>query len=143
MITSAAPAAAQASAISGSRRPLTSLIMAAPAASAAWATGAFQVSTETIRPSAASRSTRGTTRSISTSGGSGSALVTPDSPPTSIISAPCSVSSSARRSWAARSATSEPSENDSGDAFTIPIKSGRLESSSSTRPGMRRVNAVI
>ena len=45
-----------------------SLIITAPASSAARATAGFHVSTDTATPSAARRSTSGTTRAISTSG---------------------------------------------------------------------------
>ena len=72
MTTSAAPVDAARSASDGSLRPETSLTTPAPAATAAAATAGFHVSTETVTPSATSRSTSGTTRSISTSGGVGS-----------------------------------------------------------------------
>ncbi len=88
MITSAAPASAHAAATDSSLSPLTSLIMCAPAASAARATGPRQVSTDTSVPPAASRSITGTTRSISISTGTASVSVRPDSPPTSTIAAP-------------------------------------------------------
>ena len=51
MSTSAAPVAAQTSASSGSRSPLTSLTITAPAAIAAAATAGLYVSTETTAPS--------------------------------------------------------------------------------------------
>ena len=94
VITSAAPASAHAVATDSSLRPLTSLIMCAPASSAARATGPRQVSTDTSAPAAAKRSITGTTRSISTSTSTASVSVRPDSPPTSTIAAPSSASSS-------------------------------------------------
>jgi hypothetical protein len=90
--TSAAPASAHAAASDWSLRPLTSLIMCAPAPSAARATGPRQVSTDTSAPRAASRPITGTTRSISVSTGTASVSVRPDSPPTSTIAAPSSTS---------------------------------------------------
>ena len=48
MTTSAAPVRAASSASAGSRSPLTSLSITAPASSAARATSGFQVSTETL-----------------------------------------------------------------------------------------------
>ncbi len=96
VITSAAPASAHAAATDSSLRPLTSLIMCAPASSAARATGPRQVSTDTSVPPAASRSTTGTTRSISISTETASVSVRPDSPPTSTIAAPSSTSRTPR-----------------------------------------------
>ncbi len=89
-----APRSAQSAAISGSpRRAVTSLTIVAPASSAAAATGAFEVSTETSRPTPASPSMTGTTRRSSSSAATGSAPGRVDSPPTSRISAPASASS--------------------------------------------------
>ena len=96
VITSAAPVSAHAPAMLSSLSPLTSLIIAAPASSAARATGPRQVSTDTSAPSAARRSTSGTTREISSSTGTASVSVRPDSPPTSTIAAPSSSSAWAR-----------------------------------------------
>ena len=67
MSTSAAPVRAASSASAGSRSPLTSLSITAPASRAARATSGFHVSTETPTPSAARRSTSGTTRAASSS----------------------------------------------------------------------------
>ncbi len=72
MMTSPAPVSAHTSASPGSRRPLTSLTIAAPAAIAARATAGLYVSTDTSAPSSpATRSISGTTRSISSSGVTG------------------------------------------------------------------------
>jgi hypothetical protein len=92
MATKAAPVAAATSA----RVAVTSLIMRAPAATAADATSGFRVSIDTLAPSAARASITGSTRRNSSSTGTGSAPGRVDSPPTSTQSAP---SSSSRRPW--------------------------------------------
>ena len=74
-----------------SRRPETSLIAAAPASSAARATSAFTVSTESssVGCRRTSASTTGSTRASSTVLGTGSSRPgRVDSPPTSSIAAP-------------------------------------------------------
>ena len=124
MTTSAAPDAAATSASSGSASPLTSLMIAAPASTAARATSGFHVSTETVTPAATSRSTSGTTRPASTSAGVTSVYVTPDSPPTSMRSAPAATSASACSTWRSSVSRRTLSENESGPAFTMPITSG-------------------
>ena len=102
-----------------------SLIIAAPASSAARATSRFHVSTETGTPSAASAATSGTTRAISTSGGVVAVYVTPDSPPTSMMSAPAATSCRACSSWASSVRSRTASEKESGPALTMPMSSGR------------------
>jgi hypothetical protein len=69
MTTSAAPVRAASVANSGSRNPLTSLTITAPASRAARATSVFHVSTDTLTPSSASRRTSGTIRATSSSAG--------------------------------------------------------------------------
>ena len=104
MSTSAAPVRAQTSASSGSRSPLTSLTITAPAAIAASATSGLYVSTETVAPSSpTSRSISGTTRAISSSTSTAGRSVIPDSPPTSRMSAPAAISSRPSATRASRS----------------------------------------
>jgi hypothetical protein len=91
VITRAAPLAAHACATPSSLSPLTSLIICAPAASAARATEPRQVSTDTVIPAAARRFTSDTTRAASSSAGIAWVSVRPDSPPTSTIAAPASI----------------------------------------------------
>src|SRR4051812_21934915 len=104
------------------RNAVTSLTKLAPAASAAAATSAFEVSIDSCAPVAASPSITGRTRRSSSSAGTGSAPGRVDSPPMSRISAP----SAARRSpWATASPASRkrpPSENESGVTLTTPIR---------------------
>ena len=121
--TTPQPVAAQTAGISGSaRRPLTSLTMSAPAASAASATLAFDVSME-IHPSHSPRSAAitGTVRAISSSAETGCAPGRVDSPPTSMSAAPSAIIWRACFSAAVVPACLPPSENESGVTFRIPI----------------------
>ena len=118
-----------ASARRSSRRPETSLIRCAPASSAAAATSGFQVSTETVTPGGQSGSTTATTRAISSAASVTGVWVTPDSPPTSMRSAPAATSASPCSTCAAAPRRPTASENESGLALTIPMSSGR--------PGLR------
>src|SRR6478752_7000600 len=112
--------------ISGSARPPeTSLTMEAPASTAARATEARIVSTDTTAPSAASAVTTGTTRrsSSSTDGRSAPGLV--DSPPTSTMSAPAATTSRPCAMAASGSNHCPPSEKESGVTLTTPMTSVR------------------
>ncbi len=80
----AASLPASASSAPGACSARTSLIIAAPAASAARITAGFIVSTETTIPAAASSFVSGTTRAISSSSSTGAAPGRVDSPPMSI-----------------------------------------------------------
>jgi len=93
MITAPAPASAIARAISGSRNPVTSFTIVAPAASAARATSGFLVSTLNRNGvSRASASITGTTRRSSSPTGTSAAPGRVLSPPMSRMSAPSSAS---------------------------------------------------
>src|SRR4029450_3504944 len=99
----------------------TSLIIRAPAATAASATAALRVSIDTATPSDARASTTGITRRSSPATGTGPARGRVDSPPTSIQSAPCptSVRPWAMAAWWSRKCP--PSENESGVTLTTPM----------------------
>ena len=102
----------------------TSLTMLAPAASAARATPGLTVSIEIgtlTRP--ANCSITGITRRSSSASLTGKAPGRVDSPPTSMISAPCSTSCRACATAAGGSRNRPPSENESGVTFTMPITS--------------------
>jgi hypothetical protein len=79
---------------SSARPPDTSLIPAAPAATAARATSARMVSTVTAAPARLSSVITGSTRDSSTSKSGRTAPGRVDSPPTSSTSAPCSSNAS-------------------------------------------------
>ena len=100
--------------------------MSTPAAAAARATEARIVSTEVRMPSSLSVLMTGTTRRFSTSASTRTAPGRVDSPPTSIMSAPCATSS---RAWLMAASTSNhlpPSEKESSVTLTMPITSVRL-----------------
>ncbi len=73
-------------------RPLTSLMIVAPAANAASMTAALRVSIDTVTPCSASAATTGRTRRSSSSSGTSTAPGRVDSPPTSTMSAPSAAS---------------------------------------------------
>ena len=84
------------------------------------------MSTDTRAPSPpATASMSGTTRSISSSAGTGGRLVTPDSPPMSMRSAPSASSERASSTRASSVWGRAPSEKESGVALTIPMSNGR------------------
>ena len=140
--TSAAPVPAHTSASSGSRSPLTSLTIAAPAAIAACATAGLYVSTDTTAPSSrVTRSISGTTRSISSSGATGGRFVTPDSPPMSMMSAPASSSDRASSTRSSSVRSPPASENESGrgvDDAHQPRPTAELERARCREQGERR-----
>src|SRR5512140_2607564 len=108
--------------MSGSNKPPeTSLMIRAPAATAARATTAFVVSIETVTPAAASRSTTGSARRSSSSAVTGRARGFVASPPTSRISAPSRSSCSPCATATSASRYCPPSENESGVTLTTPI----------------------
>src|SRR5829696_2777866 len=117
------PASATTAAIAGSpRRAVTSLTNAAPAASAARATAAFEVSMlRTAGRSPASASITGTTRRSSSSSPTPWAPGRVDSPPTSTRSAPSAASAWACATASWRPKHSPPSENESGVTLRMPI----------------------
>ena len=128
---------------SGSWRPaLTSLTMAAPAATAAAATDAFRVSTDTGTPAvAASFSITGRTRSSSTASGTSTAPGRVDSPPTSSRSAPSAARASPWATAAAGSRNRPPSENESGVTFTTPMTRQRCPVGRTRSPTRRSCGA--
>ena len=97
-----------------------SLMIVAPAATAASAVSALRVSMET-RPCAARASMTGRTRRCSSAVSTGSAPGRVDSPPTSTMAAPAANRS---RPWATARAWSNhrpPSEKESGVTLTTPM----------------------
>ncbi len=92
----------------------------APAPTAASATDALRVSTET-RQWAARASMTGTTRCRSSAASTASAPGRVDSPPTSITSAPAAIMLESVGEAAAGSNQRPPSENESGVTFRTPI----------------------
>src|SRR6478752_1771773 len=130
--------------MSGSARPPeTSLTMEAPASTAARATEARIVSTETTAPSAARAVTTGRSSS-STDGRSAPGRV--DSPPTSTMSAPAASTSRPCAMAASCSNHSPPSEKESGVTLTTPMTIVRSRTPSrevASRSGRRAVMAAI
>ena len=114
--------------ISGSRKPVTSLIMLAPASTHALATDAWRVSMLTHMSSSAKRRTTSKTRLSSSSSETGSAPGRMDSPPTSTIRAPSSIIWRPAATASSIEAYDPPSEKESGVTFSIPIITGVLES---------------
>ena len=107
------------------RNALTSFTRLAPAASAACATVAFDVSIEICARTglaATTPSITGITRRSSSVSDTGSAPGRVDSPPMSRISAPSPTRSSPCFTAASVSKNAPPSENESGVTFTIPIR---------------------
>ena len=125
------PSAAAASSAPSRRSARTSLIMPAPAATAARMTSGRLVSIDTGTSTAlAIAATTGTTRASSSSTVIGVAPGRVDSPPTSITSAPCSTSCFARATAASIDANSPPSEKESGVALRIAMMRQRSRRSS-------------
>ncbi len=124
MTTTPASHEAATSTIAGSRKPETSLMMLAPAHTAARATSACRVSMLTHMPRSASARTTAMVRASSSSIGTASAPGRVDSPPTSIIWAPSSTKRSAWATAASKPSCSPPSENESGVTFRMPIMTG-------------------
>src|ERR1017187_3011998 len=98
--------------------------MLAPAAKAARATPSLTVSTEIgTLPRPANCSITGIARRSSSDSATGAAPGRVDSPPTSMISAPCSTSCSAWATAASASRNRPPSKKESGVTLTIPMTS--------------------
>ena len=87
-------------------------------------TSALRVSTETAAPPAASWRITGAIRSISSRSHTGLAPGRVDSPPTSMIAAPCPAICAPASAAAIESANWPPSEKLSGVALTIPMTCG-------------------
>src|SRR5437660_5823744 len=124
---------AQSGSIPGSPRPAeTSFTTSAPASSAARATSAFVVSTESGTPTAmrTARST-GSRRRRSSASGTGVAPGRVDSAPRSRTPAPAATMAAAVAAAAPGSRWHPPSENESGVAFRMPTRTTR---SSGTGP---------
>src|SRR5437660_6924530 len=124
---------AQSGSIPGSPRPAeTSFTTSAPASSAARATSAFVVSTESGTPTAmrTARST-GSRRRRSSASGTGVAPGRGDSAPRSRTPAPAATMAAAVAAAAPGSRWRPPSENESGVAFRMPTRTTR---SSGTGP---------
>src|SRR5215203_4758020 len=91
-------------------------------------------------PGAAARmpATTGTTRAISSSTGTSGTPVRPDWPPTSITVAPSATRAAASATRSSTVPVVPASENESGDALTMPIRTGAPRSTArprTTRPG--------
>src|SRR4051812_10870731 len=120
----------------GACRAWISLIIEAPAASAAFITAGRRVSTDTHR--SAIFSSTGSTRRSSSSSETGADPGRVDSPPMSMMCAP---SSANLRAWSSAFFVSKnrpPSENESGVTFTTPMMSGLARSKKNLpawRPG--------
>ncbi len=131
--TTGTPSSAAAASAPSRRRAWMSLIMPAPAATAARITSGLKVSTLSgtwVR--SASAWITGTTRRSSSSTDTGAAPGRVDSPPMSSRSAPSATSC---RPWATAASVvscAPPSENESGVTLTMPMTRGR--SSRSMRP---------
>mmetsp|Transcript_20608 Transcript_20608/g.73325 ORF Transcript_20608/g.73325 Transcript_20608/m.73325 type:complete len:264 (-) Transcript_20608:175-966(-) len=112
--------------------PETSLTILAPASSAARATAARRVSTDTAMPSLSRMAEiAGTTRRSSSSSVGGTAPGRVDSPPTSTMTAPPRAMASASRTARSTEPWRPPSENESGVTLMTPmtcvsLPSGRL-----------------
>ena len=121
--------------ISGSVKPDTSLTMETPWLRHIAAVEAWRVSMDTMALGAAARipRTTGSTRSASTSGDTGLCPGRVDSPPTSMMSAPSSSISKARRTAFLELMVTPPSEKESGVTLSTPITRGR-ESESTCSP---------
>ena len=116
------------STIAGSRKPDTSLMMAAPASTQARATSAWRVSMLTQMPAWASSRTTSTVRESSSATDTSAEPGRVDSPPTSMTFAPCSIMLFACAIAASCVLCSPPSENESGVTFKMPITMGILTS---------------
>src|SRR5262245_8691702 len=104
-----------------------SLIAAAPASRAAFATSAENVSAETGTPVVASPSSAGARAAISTSGGTGGPLRAATAP-TSSMSKPASASALPSRTACSGVPLRAPSNIESSVTLTIPAASGRARS---------------
>src|SRR5659263_492449 len=119
MATYTAPVCATTSYIASSARPPeTSLMIAAPCATASRATRARVVSTLTVAPRATSASTTGSTRASSSSTGTRRAPGRVDSAPMSSRASPCATAAPGVNHR-------PPSENESGVTLTTPMTSVR------------------
>ena len=137
--TGAARAATRAAAAGSWRRAVTSLMMRAPASSAAAMVAAWRVSTETGACGARARMT-GRMRRSSSAGGTGSAPGRVDSPPMSRMSAPAARIASPW-SMAAPWSRARPSpEKLSGVTLTMPMTSGRPGSGRPAKMGRGAVS---
>jgi hypothetical protein len=143
MSTSPAPAFAARGSISSSAPPDTSFAIEAPAANASAATAARRVSMLTTTSGRAARipSITGRTRRRSSGTGTGSAPGRVDSPPTSTMSAPSSVSRAACATAASASWNIPPSLKESGVTLTTPITSVRTPSGRARSPH-RQIRSV-
>ena len=136
MITALAPVFATTSIIAGSRNPLTSLTILAPATRHSRATAGFRVSTEMPTPTFSARARiTGRTRSSSTASLTGRDPGRVLSPPTSIKSAPSATISTPRSTARATSRKRPPSENESGVTLRMPINSVRVDWKQGLRAG--------
>src|SRR5271154_1797658 len=106
-----------------------SLMMQAPAATAAAITAGFAVSIEmAMLDAAAMPSMTGTTRASSSASSMGSDPGRLDSPPTSIMVAPSATMRAACATAKSTAAYLPPSENESGVTFRTPMTTGRERS---------------
>jgi len=127
-ITPASRDAASGAMPSSSRRAVISLMMVAPASSAARATAANRASIEIAGPSAPNRRVSspmtGCVRRICSSAVTARLPGRVDSPPTSITSAPSSAMRTPASIASAATAYRPPSLNESGVTFTTPNTNG-------------------
>ena len=121
---------------------VTSLMISAPAATAARATDAFEVSMLIAAPVfAASPSMTGSTRRNSSSAVTGAAPGRVDSPPISRISAPSSTRRSPWSTAALAAVKFPPSENESGVTLITPMITPRFARSNVRRPVFQIIRA--
>src|SRR5438067_528880 len=127
--------AASGNIFSSPRPAVTSLMIDAPASSAALATSDLDVSIETeMSILARSSSITGSTRFNSSFADTGSAPGRVDSPPMSIMSAPSDAISIPPATAASVAKNSPPSENESGVTLRTPMIIPRLERSTTLSP---------
>ncbi len=126
----AAPLRASAASAPRACSARTSLIMAAPSATACSITSGRLVSTEMITSlSRATALTTGMTRRNSSSSGTGGAPGRVDSPPISTIAAPSAAMARARSAARAGSRYCPPSLKESGVTLSTPMTTGSVRSS--------------
>ena len=145
MRTMPAPDSATTPNIAGSAPADTSFTMDAPASTAARATSDLRVSTETGTSGSSSVILRitGTTRRVSSSGGTTSEPGRVDSPPTSRRSAPSATIWIACFTASSTLAYEPPSENESGVTFTMPMTRVRRPAGTTCGPQRQTTSPVI
>src|SRR5262245_35934929 len=135
MSTTGTPARPQSGSMPRSTRPAeTSFTMSAPASSAAAATSAFVVSTDSgTRTAARTARSTGSSRARSSRDDTGRAPGRVDSAPTSRTAAPAATIAAAASAARAGSSNRPPSLNESGVALRTPMSTGRSSPSGPLR----------